>query len=374
MDKDVVPPPLLEPLYYDPTLGNFAWDIMPTHYSEADTYKERPADRGTISPACTACRERHLKCDGSQPICARCMSTDQECNYVRSRRGRRPPRTKKEQSLVTMLSSQSSEEVHKRDESVVPLKSPVPSTAMTRIIQQEPSQSSSTPDKVLDLSIYNPRTQKGGSTSPPLHASSKLPELYYRYFHDAHPILIPQTHFNSFSSTLPVAVTSVIEYIGSCYSSTVDRNALRNTVETNVFSASREKSGHTVQALLLLAIAQHSVDLAIQAVQTLDSAIDLALELGLNRDSFRCACCKDSPILRESWRRTWWELYVIDGIIAAVHMKDHFRLHAHENDVALPCEESVYRAGPGPVCDYLTSLKTWPLTISVELPSGLPLS
>ena len=95
------------------------------------------------------------------------------------------------------------------------------------------------------------------------------------------------------------------------------------------------------------------MDMAEQATHTLDRAIDLALDLGMNRRSFAAERSFGVPVLAESWRRTWWELYVMDGMFAAVHMKTSFRLHSVPTDVGLPCEEGVYRAGNVPVSDRL---------------------
>ena len=381
MDPFVYDPTIIyEPsLTYEPVLNDLAWDVMPTQQRqlihEPSTHQapsisqaqpvqptlveslKDTSDRGTISPACTACRERHLKCDGAQPICSRCMNTSQDCQYVQSRRGRRPPRIKSQASLRAP-SLQSATSDSKKE--TLDFSEPAPRrkdrpTGITIETSQDSNHSLGSSEENKDMALTNRRFQNRspGSSSPHEHSSSKLRELYYTYFNDAHPILVPQTYFNSISKSLPISISSVIDYIGACYSSSVDQNKLRETLESTVFSASRERNGHTVQALVLLAIAQHSTDLADQACQTLDSAIDLALELGMNKNLYRCDCCNDNAILRESWHRTWWELYITDGILAAVHMKPSFRLHSQSADVPLPCEESVYKAGLGPVSERL---------------------
>lgn len=74
-------------------------------------------------------------------------------------------------------------------------------------------------------------------------------------------------------------------------------------------------------------------------------AIDLALELGMNERSFCFAYGKQDPMEEESLRRTWWEIYVMDGFTAALHRKPKFRTNSILADVLLPCEESVYAEG-----------------------------
>ena len=341
----------MEPMLYDAV--NFpSWVIMPTSQSEGEGSKNG-SERGTISPACTACRERHLKCDGGQPVCSRCLSTQQECQYVRSRRGHRPPRKRKgdssqEHSTPSLRDGQVpslGDGCHlPADMGFSPEQSlyqPVQLGVVATLNRRETEASINTVYGNQEVALPDhkafPDTQIQSG-----HASHKLQELYYLYFHDAHPILIPQDHFNEFSTSLPRCIPAIMDYIGASFSNYVNKTKVSTNLEANML---HERSGHTVQALLLLAIAQHSMDVAMQAVQTLNSAIDMALELGMNRNSFRCDCCRDSPILRESWRRTWWELYIIDGMLAAVHMKPSYRLHTQEADVALPCEESEYRAG-----------------------------
>ena len=47
------------------------------------------ADQKPSPVACVPCRRRHLKCDARMPVCTRCHNTNNDCRYVRSRRGLR---------------------------------------------------------------------------------------------------------------------------------------------------------------------------------------------------------------------------------------------------------------------------------------------
>ena len=60
------------------------------------TYPRTPASIGdesepVVTAACVNCRAKHLKCNGEKP-CPRCLSRNQICSYVQSRRGYRPRR------------------------------------------------------------------------------------------------------------------------------------------------------------------------------------------------------------------------------------------------------------------------------------------
>lgn len=50
-------------------------------------------------------------------------------------------------------------------------------------------------------------------------------------------------------------------------------------------------------------------------------------------------------VLEESWRRTWWELYFLDGLLAGIQQRESFKLWSVECTVPLPCEEAEYMKG-----------------------------
>lgn len=58
-------------------------DVRNKHGSESATRKPR----SPLLLACLECRQRHLKCDGTQPICSRCTTSQLTCVYTPSRRG-----------------------------------------------------------------------------------------------------------------------------------------------------------------------------------------------------------------------------------------------------------------------------------------------
>lgn len=80
-------------------------------------------------------------------------------------------------------------------------------------------------------------------------------------------------------------------------------------------------------------------------VELLDEAIRLALELGMNRRDFAQENSQNDPILAESWRRTWWQIYITDAHIAGSTHKYPFRCSHIEMTVDLPCEEVHYASG-----------------------------
>ncbi|TKA74340.1 hypothetical protein B0A49_02935 [Cryomyces minteri] len=141
--------------------------------------------------------------------------------------------------------------------------------------------------------------------------------------------------------TLP-HLEAAIQYVGLCYLSTSSSEAIRDSLDHALFHQSLPRDGFTVQTMLLFAIALHANDEADKASQVLHSAVTMALELGMNRQDFASDNGLGNPLMQESWRRTWWELYVVDGLIAAVSQSTSFELRDVTSDVPLPCEECEY--------------------------------
>lgn len=50
--------------------------------------KPQRAFRGKTAVACTACRERRVRCDGGQPRCRNCLDSKRSCVYLGTRRNR----------------------------------------------------------------------------------------------------------------------------------------------------------------------------------------------------------------------------------------------------------------------------------------------
>jgi hypothetical protein len=98
-------------------------------------------------------------------------------------------------------------------------------------------------------------------------------------------------------------------------------------------------TGFSVQALLILAISVHCCNGFELARSFVDKAISVALEIGMHFNLFAAANGNGDPVLEESWRRTWWGLYIVDGVFEVIRRSSSFTLWNIQNDVDLPCEE-----------------------------------
>lgn len=138
---------------------------------------------------------------------------------------------------------------------------------------------------------------------------------------------------------------AAMRYVGSFYVEQASTTALGLEAERLAYHMDCPKDGFRVQALLILAIGLDGYTYQEKALQILIDAQNLALEMGMDKREFASMNGNGSTFLEESWRRTWWELYVVDGMIAGVHQKSSFRLNEISADVLLPCEEREYVSG-----------------------------
>ncbi|EHK99003.1 hypothetical protein M7I_5155 [Glarea lozoyensis 74030] len=138
---------------------------------------------------------------------------------------------------------------------------------------------------------------------------------------------------------------AAMRYVGSAYVSSANTVALGLEAERLVYGADCPQDAYRVQAMLILTIGLDGYTYQEKALQILMDAQDLALKLRMNKREFAFLNSNGSQIAEESWRRTWWELYIVDGMIAGVHQKSDFRMKDMPNDVDLPCEEKEYLSG-----------------------------
>ncbi|KAL4910818.1 hypothetical protein BDW74DRAFT_141945 [Aspergillus multicolor] len=289
------------------------------------------------SVACLSCRSRHVKCDAVMPTCTRCRTNATECQYIRSRRGLR---NRSKDSLSQPLE----EDVFSMGLDPLPdwLSAAFPSDlsidASKTFLQAHDSPDThefSLLDDALALSETDLVT--------PEVAYDPMIQLYYENFHPSHPFMIPRkTLGTSLCYLIPSPLVSVMRYIGAHY---YPNPSLKQEFRQAAFNALSDPSigdGSRVQALLLLAIVDHSHCHEQNAHRLIQTAVSLALEIGLNRQCFATQHSYDHSVLEESWRRTYWELYVVEGLLAAMREQSSFRLYHQPVNVQLPCGEKMY--------------------------------
>ncbi|BCR86603.1 fungal specific transcription factor domain-containing protein [Aspergillus chevalieri] len=81
------------------------------------------------------------------------------------------------------------------------------------------------------------------------------------------------------------------------------------------------------------------------AKERIAQAIHCSLEIGLHCREFSDVLEVQHPIRAESTRRTWWEIFIIDTLLAAVQVEGVLQYTAETPDVPLPCKEDKYHDG-----------------------------
>lgn len=248
------------------------------------------------SAACLSCRERHLKCDGQMPVCARCASSGSGCVFVQSRRGQRG------------------------ETSRIPDTSSAISSATASILAD--SQQNSLPDlpHVEDDDQQQPsrNTLNEDTTSSfgPDHSTTDdeyLIGLYYRYIHPSHPFVLPQDLYHRRSGLYPAHLKRAMCFIASHHAT--DCRCPCPEISSIVSGTGIPKDAFAVQSLILITLGSYARFERDRGNSALSAAIALASEINLQSDSFGH---DHEDLFRESWRRTWWELYIITAIISLI--------------------------------------------------------
>ncbi|PWY69499.1 C6 transcription factor [Aspergillus heteromorphus CBS 117.55] len=293
--------------------------------------------------ACLPCRRRHLKCDARMPICSRCHETHNDCRYVRSRRGLRGrPGSDPASGDVDILPDLTSWLDGAIDIDPDLLDLPPLDTNLDVNVQMDSIHSSPIAD------LHFPAGARPGYIRPDAHAESlahdPMIQLYYHHFHRAHPILLPRRSLaSSCCQHIPAFIPHIMRYIGSHY---YPHPGFSDSFHGAAYTAlSAPNDGFKVQGLLLLSIIEHAYGLEETAWKLLREATQLACQIGLTSPSFAKAHSRGKPILEESWRRTYWELVVIEGIMTALsggNILSNYKLINEE--MPLPCEETAYNS------------------------------
>lgn len=287
-------------------------DLSPTPPSmQADQAPDR------VALACLQCRRRHIKCDATQPPCSRCRREGKECTYQASRRGG----LEKTALAKARLKKQQKHEnttIHYRD------------------------------DVVAAGTSYRSLHQVSCGTPSHLVANgSHLLQLYYEYCWSSFPMVLPYSYMQQrlerkIDHGLE-ALLAVMHWIGSLYTPFTASEAYYDTA----LQVLRQPTStpFNVQALVLLAVAQHHCDQREAARTTLDRAIVFALRLGMNKQEFATHYGERDAVLEESWRRTYYNLYGVDQELSVVARILNFVLAEVVNTVDLPCDDCMYENG-----------------------------
>ncbi|KAF5557365.1 Zn(II)2Cys6 transcriptional activator [Fusarium napiforme] len=331
-------------------------------------------DLPTVPAACLVCRRRHLKCDGERP-CSRCRTADLDCVYTVSRRGyngrKRTAAQPSSQRQGTGIT------VPVLDAAVTVVGPPPAPPALEFSSVLDPTlflgnvASYSSVDTCFPVAVFSQTitsTSLPGFTSQTLvggignRIPRELPlrerfiDSFYLNFYAAHPFILPKELLLILAQQTSLEpLLAAIRWIGSLY---IDQDSSQSllTDASRLIDGAPLRNGFLVQAMLLTIIGLDGNRQEKKARKLMGDAIDIAIQIKLNSDPFAATNGQGIPVLEESWRRTWWELYVVDALMSGVHQTNTFVLYDVPTDVGLPCEEHQYLTGqiPPPIHPYDT--------------------
>lgn len=292
--------------------------MAPTTGEAAARSRPRPAPL-----ACQNCRHKHLKCDGGRPACLRCSSAGAACNYLPSRRGQ-PTRFG---ASRTPLSQDSA---HLRHLAATP-REPSP----VGHIDPQPNEAAAA------LSLATPETE-ALFTAADTH---RLVGLYYSRFHPSHPMLVPRSFFSA--QQYPAYLVAAVCVVGHHFTSYPPSVSLIQKAFSLASSEHDPESVHRIQALILCAVSFSASSQVVLADDCINRAVRISRTLNLHRlDAEDVSQAQRGMMQRESFRRTWWELYLIDAISALLrHRRPSLSAIPSDGIPLLPCSELLYETG-----------------------------
>ncbi|KAJ6116035.1 C6 transcription factor [Penicillium sp. IBT 18751x] len=293
---------------------------------------------GLASLACTECRKQHLKCDARKPSCSRCLQNAYLCQYLPSRRGgRRKPRDLNRRSTLSHSDELNNSVILSSDH--VSAQSRTPDSVSARRI----SIPAEIPTGQVPWPMIPPRhdlsQDRVEPARDPWFHDDRFLRLFYENFHVAHPMLVPSATYHD--RQYPEFLQLVVNFVGSHYVPSSTSQQYRDKVVAEL-ACSSDRSHCMVQAWLIYSIAIYARGEQQEAQDAFSRAVEIALELGMNRPDFAASLNSENSIEAESIRRTWWELYIADVFMAAPFKGSAFQCSTMATEVALPCEESAY--------------------------------
>lgn len=204
------------------------------------------------------------------------------------------------------------------------------------------------------VSAHAGPSASGAARGISLHQPSlaeRAVDAFYFYFHPGHPFVLPKEYLLRLSKEQDLRhLMAAIRYIGSLYleqpgGSGPTRATFFDEAVRLAYAPTTPRDGFLVQTLLLLAIGLDGDCQQDRARQMLAVLERTALEINIHMREYATLHGRGNPVVEESWRRTWWDLYVVDGMIAGVHRATTFLLFDVPSDVGLPCEEAQYLSG-----------------------------
>ena len=221
------------------------------------------------------------------------------------------------------------------------------------VFAEPPLASFATPG-INSLQLFRNPYLNGGNGAlmeAPFRNQRSLPDRcidsFYFHFFPGHPSVLPREHLLKMGKERNLEhLFAAIRWVGSLY---IDAGPTRASFFDEaiklVYSPDVVKDAFLVQAMTIILIGLDGNCEQERAREMLADVESIAVEICLYQRIYATMHGGGNPVVEESLRRTWWDLLVVDGMIAGVHRATNFLLYDIVSDVALPCEEQQYVTG-----------------------------
>lgn len=306
--------------------------------------QNRRAIRSSL--ACLPCRSRHVKCDGTRPCCGRCLEVGNQCSYARSRRGGldRAVLAERRKRLALAVHSQPVHHPSLQQATTI-----CPGDFTTQPLPVDTHHESDGLDIDRGNGSTGPVPRTESALRPGNIGNDPLIDSYYMNFHICHPFVLPRKHLTKLYEDSGrqhglAPLVAALRFIGNIYNAREWSIPLKDNIEASLKQSS-PSDPITVQCRILYSVALFWYDYRAEAKSEMDRASKLAIDLQMFRAEFPASQGAEDQIQRESWRRTWWMLYILDAYYAGTLGTMNFRVMDIEVTVELPCDESEYELG-----------------------------
>ncbi|UKZ72531.1 hypothetical protein TrVFT333_000161 [Trichoderma virens FT-333] len=221
----------------------------------------------------------------------------------------------------------------------------------------------------IDPSLYTPPDDSWSSPSVTLPSADMhsvnitrdaFIDVYYNCFHRYHPCVLPRRFLERYLQD-PIRqdelrpLVYVMRFIGSIYLSSHQPSLRPKCLELEELAASAIAQVPTsscsffmVQCHTIFSASMYWRGNTAKSRHHMDTAIQLALDMGMHHREFAADHGDGDAVLEESWRRTWWQVYIIDAYYSAIKRNVSFATFNVKATTDLPCEEEEYERGDIP--------------------------
>lgn len=179
----------------------------------------------------------------------------------------------------------------------------------------------------------------------PMDTSAQgLVNAFFVFFFPAHPFVLPYAQTQELFRGLTMNhLQLALQFIGSFFVIGAERDLFEASIRGYINNFQGQRNHYFVQTIVLFSIGLHMADKGEESSEMMYLAIDVARNLGMDQRNYATAHGGVNTILEECLRRTWWEIWILDGMMTGVNMTYKMQLAGVNNlDMPLPSEESDY--------------------------------